>query len=152
MIEEFQHAEKPNSQENFVVALKNILDTTGISRSEWAKFLGVSQAAISVWVMGRSFPGPEILATIINVTEKKHGANFSKLQALKDCLYKTEPFIRPGKKQPKHKEGYGDNIMNATIAQIKDNLQKLSPPVQERILGEFARMVFEALKQQIKQE
>jgi hypothetical protein len=41
--------------------LKRIFDTEWVRRDEWASALGVSTAAISQWVNGRTVPGPDHL-------------------------------------------------------------------------------------------
>ena len=56
---------------DFVIALRDILDNTSMSREEWASYLNVSEAAISSWVNDLSFPDADRLIMIVNVIEKK---------------------------------------------------------------------------------
>jgi len=52
---------------SFAVALRTLLDAPKVlSRSEWARLLGVSESAISQWVNDETFPKPENLRTIID--------------------------------------------------------------------------------------
>lgn len=56
----------------FGLALKGLLDATKIklSRKEWTVLLGVSDAAISQWVSGKTFPEAEKIQIILSVYRK----------------------------------------------------------------------------------
>jgi hypothetical protein len=63
----------PNSNV-FGYALEGLLDATKakISRKEWSILLGVSEAAISQWVNGKTFPEQDKLQSMIKVYQKHH--------------------------------------------------------------------------------
>lgn len=69
---------KPRHQPKsiFAVALQSLLDDTNYySRTEWAKFLGISTPAISQWVNDKTLPRPDLIRMILDVlgaTENKN--------------------------------------------------------------------------------
>jgi hypothetical protein len=61
---------------SFKIALANLIDETDtFTRSEWSKYLLVSEAAISQWVKGKTMPKAEYLSSVLLYLEnfeKKH--------------------------------------------------------------------------------
>jgi transcriptional regulator with XRE-family HTH domain len=87
-------SDRPRSE--FAIALARLLDETGyFSRSEWARFLDVSESALSQWVNDRTIPRADLLRMILDALRAAKGVPAGPLEAFEQLMRKPAEEISP---------------------------------------------------------
>jgi len=81
----------------FALALTRLLDETSYfeSRSEWARFLGVTTSALSQWVHDRTVPRADLLRMILDALRSSTGVPKDVLDAFDDVAARPARDVSP---------------------------------------------------------
>ena len=135
------------NRSKFAQTLQQLLDGTNIfTRTQWAGFLNVSQAAISQWVNDKSVPRPELLRMIVELVRSRDGKpTESTGKAPKEVLREFEEMASlPAQEVSPNWERFGDSVSAYMVAPFLEgfllDLKSLDPEAQRRVLLRSSRL------------
>jgi transcriptional regulator with XRE-family HTH domain len=124
-----------SSRSPFAAALARLLDDTCyFTRSEWARFLGVSASAISQWVNDRTVPRADLLRIIIDVLRTSDGVPPEPLMHFDELA--NRPAAEVSSLGARMMPTVGEYLRRSTFASLGRDLRKLSAQQQETVLAE----------------
>jgi transcriptional regulator with XRE-family HTH domain len=129
----------------FGFALKDLFDAVKnkLSRKEWTVLLGVSDAAISQWVSGKTFPEPEKIETILSVC-RKHELNMLEQSRLDHFLSILEmPIDELWSKVPSKIKGLkaSDYLLDNFEPDIRNSISHLFYDLKYELYQQFSREI-----------
>lgn len=127
---------------DFALLLRRLLDETDIfSRSQWAEFLNVSEAAISQWVTDKTVPRAELLRMIVELIRSVDDAPHEPLREFEKMAAKPSGIVSPNGKR------FGESVNAYLVSPLLDgfllDLKGLQPEKQGRVLLKASRLCAE---------
>lgn len=124
-----------NKLSPFALALRRLLDDTAyFTRAEWARFLGVSESALSQWVNDKTIPRADLLRVILDVLRSSANIPPEPLTEFdKISNYPAEEVSPLGSRMV---PTVSDYIRKSTFVRLGNDLRRLSPEQQQRVLAE----------------
>lgn len=115
---------------SFASALADLLDrTTLFTRAEWARFLGVSEPAISQWVNDKTIPRADVLSGILDVLRNSSDVPGAPLEAFDVVAGRPAASVSPlGQRML---PSVADYMREGTFEQLGRGLREL--PTAQRI-------------------
>jgi transcriptional regulator with XRE-family HTH domain len=123
------------SRSPFAVALAMLLDETCyFTRSEWARFLGVSTSAISQWVNDKTVPRADLLRIILDVLRTSDGVPPEPLKHFDEVA--NRPACEVSALGARMMPTVAEYLRRSTFASLGRDLRTLSAKQQETVLAE----------------
>ncbi len=132
---------RSNTNNQLAVALREVLDDSGLmTRREWASLLGITPAAISLWVTGRTLPRADHLSAVWDFVVSSSGIPESVTDTFRRVASlparKATPFFKRLRGEP--------TIAHYMLRPLREamfgTLASLDPSVQEELLYRTAEL------------